>query len=95
MNVESEIARLEHIIRYEFTDQFLAAEAIQMCAKVMRIRIKESICDVNNNVDLALVGDSTLDSMLCRKWYKARNRQGKEYATFIGNLRIDTIQVLA
>ena len=75
-NLDSNITQLESGIDYIFRDKLLAAEAIQMAAKVAVLYVNGNYHEIRKNDRLAIVGDSILDSMLSIEWYKAKGGRG-------------------
>ncbi|KAH7130271.1 ribonuclease III domain-containing protein [Dendryphion nanum] len=73
---DSKIAELEQIIGYSFANKLLAAEALQMAGKVRLFTVDGASRGVKKNIDLALVGNSILATILCKMWYQARDSQG-------------------
>ncbi|KAF2118211.1 ribonuclease III domain-containing protein [Lophiotrema nucula] len=75
-DVNSKIAQAEHILAYNFGDELLAAEAIQMAGPQAFLPVGSRFRTVNNNKRLAIFGDVALATALCKKWYKSQDNFG-------------------
>lgn len=79
--MDKNIAEVEKIFGYVFSDKVLCAEALQMSGPLADISIdKKSYC-VAKNERLAILGDAVNDHVLCKMWYHSEGFAGK---TFVG-----------
>ncbi|KAF1846253.1 uncharacterized protein K460DRAFT_283505 [Cucurbitaria berberidis CBS 394.84] len=77
LNVDSEIAAIEQIFGYTFTNKFICAEALQMVAPLFSVCVDGTTSVVPKNVNLAILGDSILMTVLCQMWDEHRDDQGR------------------
>jgi ribonuclease-3 len=74
--IDTEISRLEEIIRYIFTNKLLSAEALQMRERMTYLYVDGDGHLVPHNERLEQIGDRVLDTVLAKAWYEARDEHG-------------------
>jgi ribonuclease-3 len=74
--IDTEISRLEEIIRYIFTNKLLSAEALQMRERMTYLYVDGDGHRVPHNERLEQIGDRVLDTVLAKAWYEARDEHG-------------------
>ena len=76
MNVDKNIADAERILNYNFNDEVICAEALQMAAPLIPLCINGKMHSVNLNTRLAVQGDAGATAVLCEQWYAGRDKFG-------------------
>lgn len=73
-SADRKIAQVEHITGHTFSDTLLGAASLQMSGTWLMIQGKFQLID--NNKELAVLGDCVLDTVLCKMWYEKRDAKG-------------------
>jgi ribonuclease-3 len=76
MNIDAKIALVEQIINYIFTNKVLCAESLQMAAPEKEMQVNGKVHLVQKNLNLAVLGDTLLSTLLSEMWYESRKAQG-------------------
>jgi hypothetical protein len=80
-NIDTNISGVERIFGRVFNDKSFCAEAIQMqSAAGAFLFYGGSSHHVPYHRRLELMGDRIIDTVLCQKWFQARDADGNEHA---------------
>jgi IMP cyclohydrolase len=75
-NVDAKIAQIEQTLGYEFRNKLLCAEALQMAGPATVLVVNRTFQNFAKNVNLAILGDTVLTTVLCKMWYETADEQG-------------------
>ncbi|KAJ4357102.1 hypothetical protein N0V95_002758 [Ascochyta clinopodiicola] len=75
--VNAKALEVQQLTDYTFTNELLAAEAVQMAAPQIAV-VYGSFRGLPNNKRLSVLGNAVLTKVLCGLWFNARDSSGNE-----------------
>jgi ribonuclease-3 len=79
-SIDTNISGVQDVIGWTFRNKALCAEALQMQQRSgIYLSFEDSDHYVSHNKRLELLGDTILDSVLCKKWIQARDANGEQH----------------
>lgn len=83
------VRRCQETIGYEFKDEHLGWEALQMAGNGIK-RSGSRVFD-NGNKRLAILGEFVIDIILSQEWYQSGGDEGGPYQPIAGPLSVTSI----
>lgn len=78
-SLDNHITQIEQIFGHNFANKLFCAKALQMKAPLAWMSINGTVFVVQKNVNLAIRGDTILDTVLCQIWDERRNHRGNGF----------------
>ena len=76
MNVDRKLALLKEITGYDFENDLLAVESIQMAGPNYPVLMNGQIHMVHPNKRMAVLGDAKGTAVLCDQWHRSQDKFG-------------------